>query len=82
MTREQALGRLETMDREITMLEHIAAVMEWDSELYMPAAESDERGRQMEFLQREIHRRESSEVMGEVLSGWKGRRTILLPPLW
>lgn len=73
MTREQALGRLESMDREITMLEHIAAVLEWDSELYAPAKESDERGRQMEFLQREIHRRESSEVMGEVLSRLEGK---------
>jgi carboxypeptidase Taq len=75
MTREAAFSRLEEIDRESTMLAHVAAVLEWDSELYAPMLESEERGRQMGYLQTEIHKRETSSEMGDLLSVLEGYGT-------
>lgn len=72
MTGEEAFARLEEIDRKITMLSHIAAVLEWDNELYAPILESEERGRQMGYLSSEIHILETSDEMGELVSRLEG----------
>ncbi len=68
MEREQAFQRLLTFDRKITLLSHIAAVLEWDQELYAPAAGSDERGRELGFIHQQIHALEAGEETGKLLS--------------
>ncbi|MFA7117684.1 MAG: carboxypeptidase M32 [Sphaerochaetaceae bacterium] len=68
MTKEKAFARLEAIDRQMVMLQHINAVLSWDQELYATALESEERGRQIGYIATEIHRLSCSTEMGDLLA--------------
>lgn len=69
MTREKALSVLESMDREITHITHIAAILEWDMQAGgMPSAAAAGRGEQMGWLETQAHALASSDRMGEALA--------------
>lgn len=67
MTREQALRRLEELDREIVLLSHIEGVLAWDQE-HVPPAGVEERARQSGLLERKIHELAVSDEMGNLLA--------------
>lgn len=67
MRKEEAYRQIEAIDREITLLGHIGAILEWDQELYAPAKASDERGRQMGYIKSRMHELATSPLMGEIL---------------
>ena len=68
MDTQHALQRLEAIDRQITLLTHIGAVLEWDQNLHAPAKQSDELGREMGYLDGQIHMLASSDEVGDLLA--------------
>lgn len=62
-----AIARLRTIDNEIRLLEHTAAVLGWDQETYMPDEAISERSSQLALLQSLAHRRLTDETVGKLL---------------
>ena len=67
MTIEQALKRLEAIDREVVLLSHINGVLVWDQEAVPPGG-TEERSRQVGLLERKMHELSSSDQVGEILA--------------
>lgn len=68
MTREDALAKLEEMDREITRISQIAEILSWDLHVGgMPPAAAESRGEQMGWLETQVHAVSAGDRMGEVL---------------
>ena len=63
-----ARKELETLDREIQLLGHIAAQLSWDQETYMPPKAVTERADQLATLEAAIHRRGTDPRLGDLLS--------------
>lgn len=69
MDRNHAWARLAEIDRSLVLLSHIAAVLEWDQELWAPAKEAPERGEEMALVASRRHALSSGDEMGDVLAG-------------
>jgi carboxypeptidase Taq len=65
----EALERLRTIDGEAKLVRHIAGVLGWDQETYMPPAAIEERGDQLAFLEALAHDKQTSPEIGELLAG-------------
>lgn len=63
----ETIDRLRTLDREITLIEHIAATLAWDEETYMPPAAVEERGDQLAFLSALAHEKATVAEIGGLL---------------
>ncbi len=63
----ETFEQLWKMDREIQLLEHTAALLEWDQETYMPEHAIEERAEQIALLQGLIHERITSSKIGDSL---------------
>jgi carboxypeptidase Taq len=61
------MERLKARDGEIRRLMHIAGVLSWDQETYMPPKAVGERSEQLELLSGLIHDRLASPELGELL---------------
>ncbi len=61
------IEELKTISSELTDLHHIMALLQWDQEVMMPSRGAGERASQMATLSAEIHRKEVSPVLGELL---------------
>jgi carboxypeptidase Taq len=62
------LEQLRAIDREIQLLEHTAALLEWDQETYMPEQAIAERAEQIALIQGLMHERITSPKIGDLLS--------------
>ena len=68
MTHEKAFQRLEAIDRELVMLEHMGSVLSWDQEMGISEKALEERSIQMGWLSSQAHERACSNEMGDLLS--------------
>lgn len=68
MTREKAFQRLEEIDREVVMMEHMGSVLSWDQEMGISEKALEERSVQMGWLSSQAHERTCSAEMGDLLS--------------
>jgi carboxypeptidase Taq len=66
-TVREVLEQLRKLDREIQLLEHVAALLEWDQETYMPERAIEERADQIALLKGLLHTRITSPKVGELL---------------
>ncbi len=62
------LEQLREIDHEIQLLEHTAALLEWDQETYMPEQAIAERAEQIALIQGLMHERITSSKTGDLLS--------------
>ncbi len=74
MTREQAFQRLEAIDREVVMLEHMSSVLSWDQEMGISEKGLEERSVQMGWLSSQAHGLTCSNEMGDLLSSLSADR--------
>lgn len=58
---------LESLGRELYLLEHTMAILGWDQETYMPESGVEERSEQLAYLEGEHHKRATSSKVGELL---------------
>ena len=68
MTREKAFQRLEEIDRDLVMLEHMGSVLSWDQEMGISEKGLEERSVQMGWLSSQAHEKACSNEMGDLLS--------------
>lgn len=68
MTTQEAMRKLETLDRELVLLEHIGATLSWDQQTVISEKGHDERAVQMAWIQGRHHELATSEAMGELLA--------------
>jgi len=64
---QEKLAELRALDKEIVLLEHIAALLEWDEETQMPAKGLEGRTEQISLLQGMIYDKKTSPLMGDLL---------------
>ena len=69
---QKAYDRLLEIDRKITMIGHIEAVLGYDFETVMSKMGGDERSRQMAFLSSMVHEMSTSKELGECLETLSG----------
>ncbi len=62
-----ALKRLEKKDRELMLLEHISALLQWDYETKMPPKGLSERSQQIVLLDSLIHKKLADPELGKIL---------------
>ena len=62
------LPRLKRLDREIHLLEHVAALLQWDQETYLPPGAIEERAEQLALVQGEVHDRRVAPELGDLIS--------------
>ena len=65
--KESPIDKLRRLDREIFMLSHIRAALEWDLETIMPAKAEEERAEELSYVSRLIHEKETSPEIAEAL---------------
>jgi len=68
MTREKAIERLEEIDREVVMLEHMSSVLSWDQEMGISPKGVDERSIQLGWVASLAHEKACSNEMGDLLA--------------
>ena len=66
-SRTRPLERLKALDGEIRRLSHVAGVLSWDQETYMPVKAVEERSEQLELLSGLVHDRLTSPELGDLL---------------
>lgn len=68
----QDISRLREMDAEVTRLGHIAAILEWDQETYLPERAVEGRAAQIALLMGMRHEKLADEEWGELFGrlGW------------
>ena len=71
-----ALDRLKHLDREIHLLEHVTALLQWDQETCMPPGAVEERADQLALLEGEVHQRRTTSEMGELIAAAESRSDL------
>ena len=61
------IDKLKKYSRELIDLHHIAALLQWDQEVYLPERGGEERASQLMTLSRLIHKKEVSARLGALL---------------
>ncbi len=67
MDREQSIKRLQEIDHEIILYQHIAALLGWDQETGMPPKGVEGRSEQLALLQGVLHDKMTDNEIGELL---------------
>ena len=67
MDREKSMKRLQEIDHEIVLYQHITALLGWDQETGMPAKGVEGRAEQLALLQGVLHDRMTDDEIGELL---------------
>ncbi len=67
MLKDKALSALDSLDRELTLLNHISSTLVWDQDATPPSAK-EERGEQLGYLDTLVHDKSTSTEMEEILS--------------
>lgn len=68
MTTQEAMRTLETLDRELVMLEHIASTLGWDQQTVISDKGHDERAAQLAWVEGKAHQIATGGLMGDVLA--------------
>lgn len=63
----KVLSELREYDRELQLLKHGCAVLQWDQETYMPPAAAEERAEQLGVFETLVHDRIADDRLGELL---------------
>ncbi|KAJ7555156.1 hypothetical protein O6H91_05G024300 [Diphasiastrum complanatum] len=63
----EAFEKMKSKLKEISALEGIQSLLEWDQHVYLPQGATNARKEQMEALARVLHSRQSDPVLGEYL---------------
>src|SRR6056297_2842296 len=63
----KAFEKLQKIDKEIILLEHTSALLQWDQETGMPAMAIEERSDQIALMQGLAHDRITDPEVGELL---------------
>ncbi|MDP3177027.1 MAG: carboxypeptidase M32, partial [Spirochaetaceae bacterium] len=61
------LERLYELDRELSLVAHIGALLGWDQETYMPSKAVDERSEQIALIESLAHEKAVRPEIGELL---------------
>ena len=69
---QQAYERLLEIDRKLTMIGHISAVLEYDFETVMSKKGGDERSQQLSYLSSVMHELSTGKEIGELLGVLEG----------
>ena len=69
---QQSYERLLEIDRKLTMIGHISAVLEYDFETVMSKKGGDERSRQLSYLSSVMHEMSTGKEIGEILNVLEG----------
>jgi len=72
---EEKLQELKTRLAEVADLEHVAAVLEWDQQTYMPPGGADERAEQTATIRKLAHQKFTSDEVGRLLEDLRGQLT-------
>jgi carboxypeptidase Taq len=80
MTPEQAYANLVTRMKEIALLGNTSAVLGWDQEVNMPAANAAYRGEQLSLLAGMCHQKFTDPVVGEWLSKAESFKVLMGDP--
>jgi carboxypeptidase Taq len=75
-SRAPALDRLRTLDREIHLMQHVIGLLQWDQETYMPEGAVAERSDQLALLEGQVHERQTSPEMGELIAAGEARSDL------
>ena len=70
------LERLKQLDRQIHLLEHVVGLLQWDQETYMPEAAVTERSEQLALLEGEVHERQTSTEIGDLIAAGEARTDL------
>lgn len=68
MTTQEAMRQLETLDRELVMLEHVASTLSWDQQTVISEKGHEERAAQSAWLEGYRHALATGDVVGELLA--------------
>lgn len=68
MTTQEAMQKLEAIDKELVLLEHIAATLSWDQQTVISEKGHDERAMQLAWIEGRHHELSTSDSVGELLS--------------
>jgi carboxypeptidase Taq len=68
---EEKLGQLKTLLGEISDLNHVAALLGWDQQTYMPPGAAEERGQQLATIATISHQKFVSDEIGALLDDLK-----------
>ena len=69
---QQSYDRLLEIDRKLTMIGHISAVLEYDFETVMSKKGGDERSQQLSYLSSVMHELSTGKEIGEILNVLEG----------
>lgn len=76
MTDKNKKLKIEEIDRDIQILTHTAAVLEWDQETYMPEMGIEERSMQLSLIQGVIHDKINSPEVKDFFEGASSLKDI------
>ena len=71
-----SLDRLKQLDREIHLLEHVTALLQWDQETCMPPGAVEERADQLALLEGEVHARRTTGEVGDLIAAAESRTDL------
>ena len=74
--RPDPLARLKRLDREIHLLEHVTALLQWDQETCLPPGAVEERAEQLALLEGEVHQRRTTPEMGDLIAAAEARTDL------
>lgn len=72
----KAFEKLQQIDKEIVLLEHTSALLQWDQETGMPAMAIEERSDQIALMQGLAHDRMTGAEVGELLGQARGEAGV------
>lgn len=72
MTREAAYAALESVDRQIVLLDHIEATLAWDQEISLSEQGVEERSTQLGWIAQQRHHLVSDHAMEDLLAQLEG----------
>ncbi|NCC13478.1 MAG: carboxypeptidase M32 [Spirochaetia bacterium] len=72
MTKEAAFAALETLDRQIVLLDHIEATLAWDQEISLSERGVEERSSQLGWIAEQRHHLVSDHAMEDLLAQLEG----------
>lgn len=72
----EAMKELISLDRERGVIAHIAALLGWDQETYLPEAGLDERAEQLALVEALAHEKAVNPRIGELLARLEGEKDL------
>ncbi len=61
------IDQLRSLEQEISLIESITSTLSWDQQCIMPSQGNEHRGKQLAYLSKLQHKKETSEVLGSLV---------------